>query len=369
MSFTLKNKDPNSEARIGAIITKSGTVETPVFMPVCTKGVPKTLTTNSLKEIGFDMVVANAYHLFLKPGHKEIKQYGGLHSFINWKNSILSDSGGFQVYSLSPSSKISDDGVEFKSFIDGSLNFISPELSIEIQEYLGSDIMMIFDDCPKPDSEYSRVLESINRTKDWAVRSKKSKKTNSLLFGIVQGGIYEDLRKTSLEHMLEIGFDGYAIGGLGLGEGQSRTYEITNQICSMLPKDKPRYSMGIGKPEDIIKSVELGVDVFDCVVPTRNARNGTLYTKNGKINIKNSEFHMSDSLIDEDDINHPCSNYSLGYIRHLYTSKEMTALSLMTMNNLYFYKQLIEAIKKSIKDGKFIEFKRAFLERYQNEVN
>ena len=369
MAFSLKNKDSNSKARVGSLVTKSGIVETPVFMPVCTKAVPKTLTTDNLKEMGFDMVVTNAYHLFLKPGHKAIKEYGGLHSFMNWNNSILSDSGGFQVYSLSPTAKISDEGVKFKSFIDGSVNFISPELSIEIQQHLGSDIMMIFDDCPKPDSEYSRILESINRTKDWALRSKKSKKSESMLFGIVQGGIYEDLRKTSLEHMLEIEFDGYAIGGLGLGEGQSRTYEITEQICSMIPEDKPRYSMGIGKPEDIIKSVELGVDVFDCVVPTRNARNGTLYTKNGKINIKNSEFHMSDKLIDEDDANHPCLNYSLGYLRHLYTSKEMTALSLMTMNNLYFYKQLIESIKNSIKNGKFIEFKRAFLERYENETD
>ena len=369
MGFSLRDKDSKSEGRVGLLATKSGEIETPVFMPVCTKGVPKALTTSNLKDLGFDMVVANAYHLFLKPGHEQIKNYGGLHSFMDWDRNILSDSGGFQVYSLSPSAKISDDGVSFKSFLDGSVNFISPELSIEIQEYLGSDIMMIFDDCPKPDSDYSRILESINRTREWANRSKKARKSDSKLFGIVQGGIYEDLRKTSLDHMLDIEFDGYAIGGLGLGEGQSKTYEITEQLCSMLPKDKPRYSMGIGKPEDIINSVELGVDIFDCVVPTRNARNGTLYTKNGKINIKNSIYNMSDKLIDDDDLNHPCSGYTLGYIRHLYTSKEISALSLMSMSNLYFYKQLIESIKKSIKDGKFIDFKRNFLERYQNEPN
>lgn len=369
MTFSLQNKDSRSQARVGLLTTKSGEIETPVFMPVCTKAAPKALTTNNLKDLGFDMVVANAYHLFLKPGHKKIKDFGGLHPFMGWKGSVLSDSGGFQVYSLSPSAKISNDGVSFKSFIDGSINFISPELSIEIQECLDSDIMMIFDDCPKPDSEYSRILDSINRTRNWAIRSKKARKSKNKLFGIIQGGIYEDLRKTSLEHMLEIDFDGYAIGGLGLGEGQSKTYEITEKICSMLPVDKPRYSMGIGKPEDIVNSVELGVDIFDCVVPTRNARNGTLYTKDGKINIKNSIYNMSDKLIDEDDEQHPCSDYSLGYIRHLYTSKEISALSLMTMNNLYFYKQLIESIKKSIKDGKFIDFKRSFLERYENESN
>ena len=367
MGFSLLNVDADSKARLGLISTKSGDIETPVFMPVCTKGTPKAITTSNLQSMGFNMVVANAYHLFLKPGHVKIKEYGGLHSFMDWKDVILTDSGGFQVYSLSPSVKISEDGVSFKSYIDGTNNFISPELSIEIQEYLGSDIMMIFDDCPKPDSEYSKIQESIKRTKEWAFRCKKAKKSDAELFGIIQGGIYDDLRSKSLNDMIDIGFDGYAIGGLGLGEGISKTYEITNQICSLLPEDKPRYSMGIGKPEDIISSVELGVDIFDCVVPTRNARNGTLYTKNGKINIKNSIYEMSDKFIDEEDKNHPCYGYTLGYIKHLFTSKEISALLLMTMNNLYFYKQLIESIKKSIKDGNFINFKKTFLKRYKNE--
>lgn len=367
MAFTLLKKDSSSQARLGVIDTNSGQIETPVFMPVCTKGTPKGLTTGNLKDLGFNMVVANAYHLFLKPGDSKIREYGGLHDFMNWDDVILTDSGGFQVYSLSPSAKISEDGVLFKSFIDGSTNFISPELSIRIQENLGSDIMMIFDDCPKPDSDYSKILDSINRTRDWALRSKNARKTSAQLFGIVQGGIYKDLRKTSLEHMLEIDFDGYAIGGLGLGEGAENTYDITDQMCSMLPNSKPRYSMGIGKPEDIINSVELGIDVFDCVVPTRNARNGTLYTKNGKINIKNSIYHMSNEVIDKDDPNHPCSNYSLGYLRHLFISKEISSILLFTINNLYFYKQLMESIKKSIKDGKFINFKRSFLERYRDE--
>ena len=369
MSFVVHNQDPSSKSRFGVLKTGSGEIETPVFMPVCTKAVPKAITSEDLDKMNFNLIVVNAYHLFLRPGLKEIKDFGGLHEFMNWKGNILSDSGGFQVYSLSPSARIHDDGVSFKSFLDGSTNFLSPELSIEIQESISSDIMMIFDDCPKPDSTYSSMLSSINRTRDWAVRSKKAKKSSNKLFGIVQGGIYEDLRKSSSEQMMEIDFDGYAIGGLGLGEGQEKTYEITEQVCSLLPENKPRYSMGIGKPEDILNSVELGVDIFDCVIPTRNARNGTLYTTKGKINIKNSAFTMSDNPIEEDDYNHPCAKFSLGYIKHLFMTKEIAALQLMTLSNLYFYKQLIESIKKSIKDGKFIAFKKNFLERYQNESN
>ncbi|MBT88997.1 MAG: tRNA guanosine(34) transglycosylase Tgt [Spirochaetales bacterium] len=369
MSFIVKYKDSNSNARVGTLRTSSGEIKTPVFMPVCTGGVPKALRIDALSSIGFNLIVVNAYHLFLRPGHKEIKDFGGLHSFLNWKDTILTDSGGFQIFSLSSSATIKDEGVSFKSFIDGSTNLITPELSIEIQESLGSDLMMILDDCPKSDSEYSRILSSIKRTQQWALRSKKAKKTKNQLFGIVQGGIYKDLRKLSINHMLDIDFDGYAIGGLGLGEGQDTTYEITDYVCSFLPTNKPRYSMGIGKPEDIINSVEKGVDIFDCVVPTRNARNGTLYTSNGKINIKNSIYSMSDEPIDSDCDCYICKNYSIGYIRYLYMSGEIAALSLMSSSNLYFYKQLIDSIRKSIKDGSFMDFKKTFLERYKDEEN
>ena len=269
MSFVVKYKDSNSNARVGTLRTSSGEIETPVFMPVCTGGVPKALSIDALSSIGFNLIVVNAYHLFLRPCHKEIKDFGGLHSFLNWKGAILTDSGGFQIFSLSSSATIEDEGVSFKSFIDGSTNLITPELSIKIQESLGSDLMMILDDCPKSDSEYNMMINSINRTRDWAIRCKESKQSSNLLFGIVQGGTYKDLRKLSAEHMNEIGFDGYAIGGLGLGEHQDLIYEITDYTCSLLPKDKPRYSMGIGKPEDIVNSVAMGVDIFDCVVPTR----------------------------------------------------------------------------------------------------
>jgi queuine tRNA-ribosyltransferase len=369
MSFVVNFKDSNSNARVGVIKTPSGDIETPVFMPVCTNGTPKALGIDSISSIGFDTIVVNAYHLFLRPGHKNIETFGGLHSFLNWKGNILTDSGGFQIFSLASSAKIGDEGVYFKSFHDGATNLITPELSIEIQEALGSDLMMILDDCPKSDSGYKRILDSIERTKEWATRSKNARKSKNQLFGIVQGGTYKDLRKLSIEHMLDIEFDGYAIGGLGLGEGQDATYEITDYTCSFLPIDKPRYSMGIGKPEDIIRSVEMGVDIFDCVVPTRNARNGTLYTSKGKINIKNSTYSMSNEPIDSDCDCYVCKNYSLGYIRHLYMLKEVAALSFMSYSNLYFYNRLIDSIRKSIKDGSFIDFKKTFLERYKNGEN
>ena len=367
MSFSIKHKDPNSNARTGTITTKSGLIDTPVFLPVCTTGAPKALSIDSLDSLEFNSIIVNAYHLFLRPGHKSIKHFGGLHSFLNWKGNIVTDSGGFQIFSLSSSAKIEDEGVTFKSFIDGSNHLITPELSIDIQESLGSDIMMILDDCPKSDSEYDLMTKSINRTRNWALRCKESKKSENQLFGIIQGGTYKDLRKLSAEHITEIGFDGYAIGGLGLGEKQDLIYEITDYTCSLLPYDKPRYSMGIGKPEDIINCVEMGVDMFDCVVPTRNARNGTLFTSRGKINIKNKVYSMSDDPIDPDCDCYICKNYSIGYIRHLYLSKEIAALSLMSLSNLYFYSQLINSIKKSIKNGSYLNFKENFFKRYNNE--
>ena len=355
MSFVVKYKDSNSNARVGTLRTSSGEIETPVFMPVCTGGVPKALSIDALSSIGFNFIVVNAYHLFLRPGHEEIKDFGGLHSFLNWKGTILTDSGGFQIFSLSSSATIEDEGVSFKSFIDGSTNLITPELSIKIQESLGSDLMMILDDCPKSDSEYSRILSSIERTRQWALRSKKAKKTKNQLFGIVQGGIYKDLRKLSIDHMLDIDFDGYAIGGLGLGEGQDATYEITDHVCSFLPVNKPRYSMGIGKPEDIINSVEKGVDIFDCVVPTRNARNGTLYTSNGKINIKNST-NKDDLLpIDVNCNCTTCNNYSKSYLHHLFKSAELIGFQLVSIHNICFMNNLMTYIRKAIENDNFDE--------------
>ena len=368
MSFKIINKDLLSNARTGELKLKRLTVKTPFFMPVCTNATPKAVTFEVLNNIGYEMIVSNAYHLFLRPGSEFIKKnFTNLHRFCGWEKGILTDSGGFQIWSLGSLVKIESDGVIIKSHIDGKLNKLSPELSIQIQEDLGSDIMMIFDDCPKPDVDYSHLLSSINRTKVWAEKSKKIKKTENLIFGIVQGGIYKSLRKISAKHMIDLDFDGIAIGGLGLGEGAQKTYEITNDVCEILPLNKPRYSMGIGKPEDILESVSSGVDIFDCVVPTRNARNGTVFTFNGKINIKNSKNLSKNYPFDENCDCKACKNYSIGYIRHLYNCNEMSAIQLMTECNLYFYNKLIEYIRFSIDNGTFIEYKKNFYERYFNE--
>ena len=365
MSFTVLNNDKLSHARSGLLKLPRIELQTPLFMPVCTSGTPKGLTMSTLDNIGYKMVVCNAYHLFLKPGSRFIKNnFKDLHNFSNWKNAILTDSGGFQIWSLDSLVKIQDDGALIKSHIDGKLNKITPEISIQIQEELNSDIMMIFDDCPKPNSEYSIILDSINRTSKWAKRSKNAKKSSNLLFGIVQGGIHKELRRLSAEQMVEINFDGYAIGGLGLGEGPQLTYEITEYLNDMLPYDKPRYSMGIGRPEDIIESISYGIDIFDCVVPTRNARNGTLFTFDGKINIKNTKYSNNNNPIDINCSCGACLNYSLGYLRHLYVNNEISAIQLMTEHNLNFYYEFIENIKISINNCNFTDYKNNFLERY-----
>ena len=368
MNFKIFNSDSKSGARTGELKLNNIKVKTPFFMPVCTNGTPKAIDIKTLDLIGYEVIVCNAYHLFLRPGSDYIKNsFGSLHRFSGWSKGILTDSGGFQIWSLGSLVKIEPEGVLIKSHIDGSLNKITPEKSIKIQEDLGSDISMIFDDCPKPDSEYSILLESINRTREWAEKCKKSKKSNNLMFGIVQGGIHNDLRKMSANHMIDLDFDGYAIGGLGLGEGPDKTYEICENLNSILPKDKPRYSMGIGKPEDILESVARGVDIFDCVVPTRNARNGTVFTFNGKINIKNAENSIKDEPLDVKCECKTCKNYSIGYIKHLYSCREISAIQLMTECNLYFYHKLIDNIRFSIDNGTFMEYKKFFLERYLNE--
>ncbi len=361
--FTVKNHDNFSNARTGSITTPHGEVETPAFMPVATLGCVKSLSSEDLREIGVQMIIANAYHLYLRPGHDVVRDLGGIHRFMGWNRPVATDSGGFQVLSLSKKRKITEEGVLFQSHIDGSEHLLTPEKSIQIQEALGSDIMMCFDECPPYSSDYEYIRKSVHLTTRWAKRCKDvRKKEESALFGIVQGGVYPKLRSLSTKELVELDLDGYAIGGLGIGEGQDAMCEIVNVCTAELPEDKVRYLMGVGKPDDIIRSVSLGVDLFDCVIPTRNARNGTLFTSKGKIVIKNAQYSRDESPLDENCECYTCKNYSRAYLRHLYISGEILVHRLLTLHNLSFYMVLMKKIKESIKKGEFLEFKKSFLE-------
>lgn len=364
--FVLEKKDSESKARIGYFETIHGRVETPIFMPVGTVGSVKTVTPHELKEIGAQIILGNTYHLHLRPGDEIVNHFGGLHKFINWDKPILTDSGGFQVFSLSELKDLTEEGVTFRSHLDGRKIFLTPEKSIEIQSNLGSDIMMVLDECVPYPCEKSYVEKSIELTARWAKRCKEAKRNFwQALFGIVQGGVYKDLRKISAEQTVEIGFDGYAIGGLSVGEENNIMYEITEFTTDYLPEDRPRYLMGVGTPEDILECVERGVDMFDCVMPTRNARNGLLFTSYGKLHIKRQDWKMSDDPIDPHCDCYTCKNFSRGYLRHLYKAGEILALRLNTIHNLHFYISLVKEIKNAIKSDYFKKFKREKLEMFK----
>ncbi len=365
MSFKINFNDKNTNARIGTLETSHGTIETPFFMPVGTYGAVKSLCPEDLKnKVKTDIILSNTYHLYLRPGLEVIKRFSGLHKFINWNKIILTDSGGFQVYSLAKLLKKSEDGVEFQSHIDGSKHFFTPEKVIEIQETLNSDIMMIFDDCVEYGAKIEDYIVAMKRTTNWAKRCKNFKKSLNLLFGIIQGGFSENLRQSHLEEIVSIEFDGYAIGGLSVGEPKEEMYKIIEFITPKMPDNKPRYLMGVGKPEDILFAVENGIDMFDCVLPTRNARNGTLFTSKGPINIKRQEYKFKDEPLDENCNCYTCRNFSKAYLRHLFVSKELLSYRLNTIHNLTFYINLMNNIKKSIKDNYFLKFKKDFLSKY-----
>ena len=359
--FHLKKCDSTSHARLGRISTRHGEFTTPAFMPVGTQASIKSLSPRNLKEVGAEIIASNTYHLYLRPGEKVIEKLGGLHGFMGWNNPILTDSGGFQVFSLSALRKITEEGVQFQSHIDGSRHFLSPEKSIEIQETLGADIMMCFDECiPYPASQ-DYTLNSIEMTSRWAARSKNAKKSEgTALFGIVQGGMFEDLRVKSAESILNIGFDGYAIGGLSVGETKTMMYDMVMQVLPLLPKARPRYLMGVGTPEDLVTYTGLGVDMFDCVMPTRNARNGMLFTSNGKIPIKNARFIDDDSPVDENCPCYTCRNFSRGYLRHLLMANEILSPILNTIHNLTYYFSLIGEMRKAIQEDRFKQFSESF---------
>jgi len=336
--------------------TPHGEVETPAFMPVGTQAAVKTLLPEEAAHAGTEILLGNTYHLYLRPGHKLIEKMGGLHKFMNWQKPILTDSGGFQVFSLKGLAKITEDGVEFRSHLDGSRHFITPEDSIEIQQTLGADIMMCFDEPPPYPSSDEHIKRAMERTTKWEERCKKAK-TNSqqALFGITQGGTNPKLREESAKQIMETGFDGYAIGGLSVGESTALMLEMTELTAEILPEDKPRYLMGVGTPSDILKAVALGVDMFDCVMPTRNARNGSLFTSTGKINIRNSAYSDDARPLDEDCPCVACKNFSRAYLRHLFISGEILAMRLNTLHNLTYYQRLMQKIRAAIKNGKLAD--------------
>lgn len=357
--FTVLTGD--ASYRRGLIRTDRGEINTPAFMPVGTNATVKAMSPDELKEIGVEIILANTYHLYLRPGHDIIRSVGGLHRFMNWDKPILTDSGGFQVYSLALLREITDDGVYFRSHIDGSMHFIGPEEAMMIQSALGSDIVMVFDECTPYPATYEYTLRSLERTTNWARRCKEWKERESseqTLFGIVQGGMFYDLRRKSLEDLLEIGFDGYAIGGLSVGEPKELMYEMINFVGPLLPKDKPRYLMGIGDLMDVLLAVEAGFDMFDCVMPTRNARNGTLFTSNGRISIKRAEYKADSEPLDKDCNCYTCRNYTRAYLRHLFLTKEILSMRLNTIHNLYFYLEFFRKMREALANGNFREYKR-----------
>lgn len=347
--FEVLKEETATRARLGRIHTAHGTVDTPAFMPVATQATVKTLSPDEVEALGFRMIIVNAYHMYLRPGHETIEKLGGLHKFMSWRGAIASDSGGFQALSLSKTRRIKEEGIVFQSHLDGSRHVLTPRKCIEIQESLGVDIMMCLDECPPYPSSPEYMKRSVALTTSWAKLSREARKReDNALFGIVQGGIYPELRRESAGGLLEIGFDGYALGGLGIGEDTAKTYEITESTLTYLPPDKPRYLMGLGKPEDIAEAVSLGVDLFDCVIPTRNARNGTLFTSRGKLVIKNARYAEDEGPIDEQCGCYTCRNFSRAYLRHLYVAKEILVLRLLTLHNLSYYGKLMSDIRESI---------------------
>lgn len=364
--YELIKKSNECNARLGKIYTDHGEIETPIFMPVGTRATVKTMTPDELKDIGSQIILGNTYHLYLRPGMDIIKKAGGLHKFMNWDLPILTDSGGFQVFSLSNNRKIYEDGVEFRSHIDGSKQFISPEISIDIQNTLGSDIMMSFDECAPYPADYDYIKNSMERTTRWAKRCKDHHKNTDkqALFGIVQGGMYKDLRERSARDLVDLDFPGYSIGGLSVGEPLELMNEMLDHTIQFLPEDKPRYNMGIGSPNYIFESVERGIDMMDCVLPTRIARNGTVFTSDGRLVIKNARYKEDFSPLDHNCDCYTCKNYTRAYIRHLFNVDEILGLRLATIHNLYFLIELMEKIRESIKNDNFKSLKDDFYKKY-----
>ncbi|HBG5344805.1 TPA: tRNA guanosine(34) transglycosylase Tgt [Clostridioides difficile] len=359
-----------SGARLGRLHTPHGIIETPIFMPVGTQATVKSMTPEELKEIGSQIILSNTYHLYMRPGHELIKRAGGLHNFMNWDKPILTDSGGFQVFSLGPLRKIKEEGVEFRSHLDGSKHFLTPEKAMEIQNALGSDIMMAFDECAPYPADREYVKNSLERTTRWLKRCKDAHNNTDkqALFGIIQGGMYKDLREQSAKEITSIDLPGYAIGGLSVGEPKPLMYDVLEHTTPLMPKDKPRYLMGVGSPDDLVEGVIRGVDMFDCVLPTRIARNGTAMTSQGKVVVRNATYAEDFTPLDPECDCYTCKNYSRAYIRHLIKANEILGARLITTHNLHFLLNLMKQIRQAIMEDRLLDFRNEFFAKYGYEI-
>jgi queuine tRNA-ribosyltransferase len=365
-SFRLVKTCPQTKARAGELATPHGVIPTPVFLPVGSQGAVKTLTPDEVKALSFKMVLANTYHLYLRPGIGVIEKLGGLHKFMGWEGAILTDSGGYQVFSLAPLRQVNDEGVIFRSHIDGSQHSFTPELAINYQEALGADIIMALDECPAHDDGLEKVKRATERTHRWAERCLKAqKRPGQALYAIVQGGLFPELRRQSAEYLSSLDFPGYAIGGLSIGEPKQLTMEMVGETAVFLPEAKPRYLMGVGSPEDIVESVARGCDIFDSALPTRVARNGALFTWQGRVNINNAAYADMEEPIVTGCGCYSCRNFSAAYLHHLFNAGELLAYRLATIHNLSFISQLMKKIRGAINDGTFPAFKKEFLAGYQ----
>ncbi len=377
MIFKLEATENGSKARAGKIVTSHGEIPTPIFMPVGTQGTVKAVNQKILAEdIKAPIILGNTYHLYLRPGTKILQKAGGLHRFMNWENSILTDSGGFQIFSLNELRKLKEDGVEFKSHLDGSKHFFTPEKVIEIQRIIGSDIMMPLDECTPYPCDYDYAKNSTELTSRWAILNKKAFEKikpmygyEQALFGIVQGSVYKDLREKSARDLIDLNFDGYSIGGLAVGEPAETMYEIVDFTTEILPENKPRYLMGVGRPENILEAIERGVDMFDCVMPTRNARNAYLFTSEGTVSIRNARYKDDFSPLDPNCDCYTCQNFSKAYLRHLYIAKEILALELGTIHNLTFYLNLVKTAREKILKNTFSLWKNKIIDKLKNNIN
>jgi queuine tRNA-ribosyltransferase len=358
VKFEVLHRCPSSGARLGRIATAHGIFETPVFMPVGTQATVKALSPDDLREVEVKVVLSNTYHLYLRPGHEIIRKLGGLHRFMGWEGPILTDSGGYQIYSLAKLRTLSEEGVTFQSHLDGSRHFMGPCDAMAIQQALGADMIMAFDECAPFPADYDYVLKSVKLTSQWARKCLEAKEKNGQdLFGIVQGGTYSDLREKSAREIVAMDFDGYALGGLSVGENGETRQRIIRETVPFLPVDKPVYLMGVGKPQDILDAVAAGVDMFDCVLPTRNARNGSLFTRKGPLAIKNRSYAEDERPVDEDCRCYTCSRFSRAYLRHLFMARELLAYRLNTIHNLHYYMTFMKEIREAIKNGRFPDYR------------